>query len=97
MEDSDIEIQVKELDDLLWRRVVNTTIFSMENVPECINCSNRYYCKPKGKISTSEIMRSVADILRGNKESPIVINCSGKDGRRNCPGAFEITITTNQI
>ena len=92
MEKFDIEIQVKELDDLLWRRVLNTTIFSMENVPECINCSNRYYRKPRGKILRGEIIRSVEDILRGNKESPIVINCSGKDGRRNCPGAFEITI-----
>ncbi len=92
MENSDIEIQVKELDDLLWRRVLNTTVFSMENVPEDINCSNRNYHKRKGKISRGEIIRSVTDIFRDNKKSSIVINCCGSDGHRNCPGAFEITI-----
>jgi hypothetical protein len=97
MEESDIEIQVKEVKDMYWGGDLRTSVFSRVNVPDHIDCSNSI-CHGGG-ISKSLIIRAITDILEGNEKQSIVKKCQGQEGSkkgrvkyRSCFHAFKITV-----
>lgn len=93
----EIKIEVTEVEDGMWEKNPKSRgVFSRENLPEYMNCSNPI-CYAGG-ISIGGIVR---DNLKTNKEEIIVRKkCPGykgsKKGRKNygnCAHTFIITVT----
>lgn len=97
----ELDIQVKEVDDLIWKSNPKIRVFNRENVPEHIDCSN-HMCRGGG-ISVDEVIR---DALKANKEQ-IIVNkkCPGHEEsprergkyKRSCIHAFEITVHVRYV
>ena len=80
-----------------WGGDLTTRVFSRENIPVHIGCSNSI-CH-EGGISRGVVIKAIADIFFEGKE-PVVRKCQGllgsKKGRKiynkTCFHAFEITV-----
>jgi hypothetical protein len=98
MEESDIQIQIKEINDMYWGGDLTTMVFSRENIPVHIGCSNSI-CH-EGGISKGVVIKAITDIIEGNEKESVVRKCQGllgsKKGRKiynkTCFHAFEITV-----
>ena len=96
----ELEVRVKEIDDLFWGGNSKIRVFSRENVPEHIDCSNPI-CHG-GRILIGEVIR---DTLKANKEQMIVNKkCPGYEGSpkgrkryKSCIHAFEITVHVRSV
>lgn len=88
----ELDVCVKEVDDLIWKKNPQTKVFKKENLPSYFGCSNPL-CH-EGGILISEVVR---DILKERRDY-ILVNkrCQGYEespqGKRICIHAFEITI-----
>lgn len=92
-----LQIQVKEVNDRYWGGDLTTRVFSRENIPVHIGCSNSI-CH-EGGISRVVVIKAIADISFEGKE-PVVRKCQGLLGsekereiyNKTCFHAFEITL-----
>ncbi|MBE9092431.1 hypothetical protein [Tychonema sp. LEGE 07203] len=92
-------LQVKEVSDRYWGGDLKTMVFSRENIPVHIGCSNSI-CH-EGGISRFVVVKALCNIaFEGSQIEPVVIKCQGLLGsekereihNKTCFHAFEITV-----